>query len=338
MSIKMAINGFGRIGRCAARIILERNDVELVAINDTATRDLTRYLLKYDSVHGEFKHDVRVLNDDYIEVDGKKIRVFSTRDANELAFSDFGTDVVLECTGANLTSEKCEKFIQNGVSKVVMSAPAKDDTPTFVYGVNSDSYKGEAIISNASCTTNCLAPVAKVLDDAFGIQKGLMTTIHAYTNGQSIVDAKSAKDIRRGRAGAVNIGPTTTGAAKAIGLVLPHLKGKLNGVSVRVPTPNVSMVDLVATLKQNVDKDMLNEAFLKASEGGLKGILLVDEDKRVSSDFIGSEHSSIVISDMLQVICEDTVKVLAWYDNEWGYSARLVDMGVLAAKFTKDNK
>lgn len=332
MAVKMAINGFGRIGRCAARIILERDDVELVAINDTATRDLTRYLLKYDSVHGEFKHDVRVINDDYIEIDGKGLRVFSTRDANELGFADFGAEVVLECTGAHLTSEKCEPFLKRGVGKVIMSAPAKDDTPTFVYGVNSASYKGEAIISNASCTTNCLAPVAKVLDDAFGIDKGLMTTIHSYTHGQSIVDAKSAKDIRRGRAGAVNMGPTTTGAAKAIGLVMPHLKGRLNGVSVRVPTANVSMVDLVATLKQNVDKEMINAAFKAAESGALKGILSVDEDKRVSSDFISSSLSSVVIADMTQVICEDTVKVLAWYDNEWGYSARLVDMAALMAQ------
>ncbi|BCX79698.1 type I glyceraldehyde-3-phosphate dehydrogenase [Campylobacter sp. 19-13652] len=329
MAVKMAINGFGRIGRCVARIILERDDVELVAINDTATRDLTRYLLKYDSVHGEFKHSVNVINDDYIEVDGKKIRVFSTREADELGFSDFGAQVVLECTGAHLSSEKCEKFINRGVGKVIMSAPAKDDTPTYVYGVNSDSYAGEAIISNASCTTNCLAPVAKVLDDKFGIDRGLMTTIHSYTHGQSIVDAKCAKDVRRGRAGAANMGPTSTGAAKAIGLVMPHLKGRLNGISVRVPTVNVSMIDLTAVLKRSVSAEELNEAFKEAERGYMAGVLAVDSDKRVSSDFNGSGYSSIVIEDMTRVVADDTVKVLAWYDNEWGYSQRLVDMAAL---------
>lgn len=332
MAVKMAINGFGRIGRCAARIILESDDVELVAINDTASRDVTRYLLKYDSVHGEFKHDVRVINDDFIEIDGRKIRVFSTRDANELDFAGYGAQAVLECTGAHLTSQKCEPLLKGDIKVVVMSAPAKDDTPTYVYGVNSDSYKGESIISNASCTTNCLAPVAKVLDDSFGIDRGLMTTIHSYTHGQSIVDAKCEKDPRRGRAGAMNMGPTSTGAAKAIGLVMPHLKGRLNGISVRVPTANVSMVDLTAVLKRKVSQEELNEAFKSAQNGYMAGILAVDSDKRVSSDFIGSSLSSVVIEDMTRVVADDTIKVLAWYDNEWGYSARLVDMAVLAAK------
>ena len=254
MSVKVAINGFGRIGRCAARIILERDDVELVAINDTATRDMTRYLLKYDSVHGEFKQDVKVISDDFIEVNGKKIRVFSTRDLNELSYADYGVDVVLECTGKFLTTEKCEPYLARGVKKVVMSAPAKDDTATFVVGVNDDKYAGEAIVSNASCTTNGLAPVAKVLNDKFGIVKGLMTTIHAYTNGQSLVDVK-AKDFRRSRAAALNIGPTTTGAAKAIAKVLPELSGKLHGQAVRVPVANVSMVDLTAVLKRPASKD-----------------------------------------------------------------------------------
>lgn len=334
MAVKMAINGFGRIGRCAARIILQRDDVELVALNDTATRDLTRYLLKYDSVHGEFKHDVKVIDDEHIEVDGRKIRVFSTRDVNELDYAKYGVDVVLECTGKHLSTDSCQPFLDKGIKNVIMSAPAKDDTPTFVYGVNSNTYNGQSIISNASCTTNCLAPVAKVLDDVFGIDRGLMTTIHAYTNGQSIVDTKSNKDIRRGRAGAVNIGPTTTGAAKAIGLVMPNLKGKLNGISVRVPTPNVSMVDLTAVLNKNVSKDEINEAFLKAANSHMNGIILVDEDKRVSTDFIGSDYSSIIVADMTQVIADNTVKILAWYDNEWGYSSRLVDM----AKYMVINK
>ena len=292
---------------------------------------MTRYLLKYDTVHGEFKQDVKVLNDEYIEVGGKKIRVFSTRDANELDFKGCGADVVLECTGAYLTTEKCEPYIKQGIKKIVMSAPAKDDTPTYVIGVNEDKYKGEAVISNASCTTNCLGPVAKVLDEKFGIAKGLMTTIHAYTHGQSLVDVK-AKDFRRSRAAALNIGPTTTGAAKAISKVLPQLAGKMHGQSVRVPVANVSMVDLTVVLNKKVTADEVNDAFREAANGYMKGILLVDEDQRVSSDFCTSSYSSIVASDITQVIEGDLVKVMAWYDNEWGYSERLVDMAVYAFK------
>ena len=333
--VKIAINGFGRIGRCAARIILERNfageDVELVAFNDTATRDMTRYLLKYDSVHGEFKHDVRIIDDGHIEVDGKKIRVFSTRDLNELNYADYGVDVVLECTGKFLTTEKCEPYLARGVKKVVMSAPAKDDTPTFVIGVNDDKYAGEAIISNASCTTNGLAPVAKVLDEKFGIQKALMTTIHAYTHGQSLVDVK-AKDFRRSRAAALNIAPTTTGAAKAIAKVLPQLNGKMHGQAVRVPVANVSMVDLTAILGKSASAEDINAAFREAADGAMKGILLVDDDSRVSSDFCTSSYSSIVASDTTQVICGDMVKIFAWYDNEWGYSHRLIDLALRAVK------
>ncbi len=335
MAVKIAINGFGRIGRCAARIILERNfageDVELVAFNDTATRDMTRYLLKYDSVHGEFKHDVRIIDDGHIEVDGKKIRVFSTRDLNELNYADYGVDVVLECTGKFLTTEKCEPYLARGVKKVVMSAPAKDDTPTFVVGVNDDKYAGEAIISNASCTTNGLAPVAKVLDEKFGIQKALMTTIHAYTHGQSLVDVK-AKDFRRSRAAALNIAPTTTGAAKAIAKVLPQLSGKMHGQAVRVPVANVSMVDLTAILGKSASAEEINAAFREAADGSMKGILLVDDDSRVSSDFCTSSYSSIVASDTTQVICGDMVKIFAWYDNEWGYSHRLIDLALRAVK------
>ncbi|MBE3609416.1 type I glyceraldehyde-3-phosphate dehydrogenase [Campylobacter californiensis] len=331
MSVKIAINGFGRIGRCAARIILERDDCELVAINDTAKREMTRYLLKFDTVHGEFKHDVKVVSDDCIEVDGKKIKVYSTRDANELDFAGCGADVVLECTGANLTSEKCEPFIKNGIKKVVMSAPAKDDTPTYVIGVNTDDYKNEVIISNASCTTNCLAPVAKILDSAFGIQKGLMTTIHAYTHGQSILDVKG-KDFRRSRAAAANMIPTTTGAAKAIGKVMPHLLGKMHGQSIRVPMPNVSLVDLTVVLGKQTTVEEINEAFKKASLNEFKNLIKIDDEYRVSSDFMSDPASSIFVPDTTQVICGDMVKVLAWYDNEWGYSARLVDMGVFVGK------
>ena len=335
MAVKIAINGFGRIGRCAARIILERNfageDVELVTFNDTATRDMTRYLLKYDSVHGEFKHDVQIIDDGHIEVDGKKIRVFSTRDLNELNYADYSVDVVLECTGKFLTTEKCEPYLARGVKKVVMSAPAKDDTPTFVVGVNDDKYAGEAIISNASCTTNGLAPVVKVLDEKFGIQKALMTTIHAYTHGQSLVDVK-AKDFRRSRAAALNIAPTTTGAAKAIAKVLPQLSGKMHGQAVRVPVANVSMVDLTAILYKSASAEEINAAFREAADGSMKGILLVDDDSRVSSDFCTSSYSSIVASDTTQVICGDMVKIFAWYDNEWGYSHRLIDLALRAVK------
>ena len=329
--IKIAINGFGRIGRCAARIALNRDDVELIAINDTAKRDLTRYLLQYDTVHGEFGKKVEVINDDYISVDGKKIRVFSTREPGELKFADLGAEVVLECTGAFLTTEKSQVYINNGIKKVVMSAPAKDDTPTFVMGVNEKTYAGQNIISNASCTTNCLGPVAKILDDELGIEKGLMTTIHAYTHGQSLVDVKG-RDFRRSRAAACNIIPTNTGAAKAINLVLPQLKGKMHGQSVRVPVPNVSMVDLNVLTKKETTKDELNEIFRTYQNGAMKGILFVDDDERVSSDFCTNPYSSIVASDLTQVICGNMIKVMSWYDNEWGYSNRLIDLAVYAMK------
>ena len=332
--IKIAINGFGRIGRCAARIALNRDDVELIAINDTAKRDLTRYLLQYDTVHGEFGKKVEVINDDYISVDGKKIRVFSTREPGELKFADLGVEVVLECTGAFLTTEKSQVYINNGIKKVIMSAPAKDDTPTFVMGVNEKTYAGQDIISNASCTTNCLGPVAKILDDELGIEKGLMTTIHAYTHGQSLVDVKG-RDFRRSRAAACNIIPTSTGAAKAINLVLPQLKGKMHGQSVRVPVPNVSMVDLNVLTKKETTKDELNEIFRTYQNGAMKGILFVDDDERVSSDFCTNPYSSIVASDLTQVICGNMIKVMSWYDNEWGYSNRLIDLAVYQKKKKK---
>ncbi|CZE47050.1 type I glyceraldehyde-3-phosphate dehydrogenase [Campylobacter geochelonis] len=331
MALKVAINGFGRIGRCAARIILDRDDVELVAINDTAKRDITRYLLQYDSVHREFKKKVEVIDDDYIAVDGKKIRVFSTRDPQELGFKEFGAEVVLECTGAFLTTQKCQAYIDMGMKLVVMSAPAKDDTPTFVMGVNEHTYKGQNIISNASCTTNCLAPIAKVIDEKFGIVKGYMTTAHAYTASQNLLDVKG-KDFRKSRAAAINIIPTTTGAAKAISLVLPNLKGKLNGLSLRVPVPNVSMVDLSVLVSKDVTAQEVNAAFSEYANGSMRGILLVDEDERVSSDFISSSYSSIVAKDVTGVVDSNMVKVMAWYDNEWGYSTRLVDLAVYAMK------
>lgn len=329
MALKIAINGFGRIGRCSARIIENDPNYELCIINDTAERKVTRYLLKYDTVHGEFNKEVEVLDDDHIAIGGRKVRVYSTRNIEDLDLS--GIDVVLECTGKFLTTEKCEAYLRQGAKKVIMSAPAKDDTPTFVLGVNANTYAGQKIISNASCTTNCLGPVTRVLEDNFGIEKGLMTTIHAYTNGQSLLDVK-CRDLRRSRAAAQNIIPTTTGAAKAMKLVMPSLEGKLHGQSVRVPVPNVSMVDLTAVLGKKTSKEELNETFIKASKESLKGIMLVDFDERVSTDFMTCAYSSIVAADLTQVICGDMIKVMAWYDNEWGYSKRLVEMAGFISK------
>lgn len=329
MALKIAINGFGRIGRCSARIIENDPNYELCIINDTAERKVTRYLLKYDTVHGEFNKEVEVLDDDHIAIGGRKVRVYSTRNIEDLDLS--GIDVVLECTGKFLTTEKCEAYLKQGAKKVIMSAPAKDDTPTFVLGVNANTYAGQKIISNASCTTNCLGPVTRVLEDNFGIEKGLMTTIHAYTNGQSLLDVK-CRDLRRSRAAAQNIIPTTTGAAKAMKLVMPSLEGKLHGQSVRVPVPNVSMVDLTAVLGKKTSKEELNETFVKASKESLKGIMLVDFDERVSTDFMTCAYSSIVAADLTQVICGDMIKVMAWYDNEWGYSKRLVEMADFISK------
>ncbi|MCI7103202.1 MAG: type I glyceraldehyde-3-phosphate dehydrogenase [Campylobacter lanienae] len=329
MALKIAINGFGRIGRCSARIIENDPNYELCIINDTAERKVTRYLLKYDTVHGEFNKEVEVLDDDHIAIAGRRVRVYSTRNIEDLDLS--GIDVVLECTGKFLTTEKCEAYLRQGAKKVIMSAPAKDDTPTFVLGVNANTYAGQKIISNASCTTNCLGPVTRVLEDNFGIEKGLMTTIHAYTNGQSLLDVK-CRDLRRSRAAAQNIIPTTTGAAKAMKLVMPSLEGKLHGQSVRVPVPNVSMVDLTAVLGKKTSKEELNETFVKASKESLKGIMLVDFDERVSTDFMTCAYSSIVAADLTQVICGDMIKVMAWYDNEWGYSKRLVEMAGFISK------
>ena len=326
MAVKVAINGLGRIGRCVARIIASRNDVELVAVNASGSEEMIQYNLKYDTVHGP-KFDVKV-EGGYIFIGKDKAKLLSERDPAKLDFASYGADVVLECTGAFLTLESCQAYIDNGVKKVVMSAPAKDDTPTFVIGANENTYAGQAIVSNASCTTNGLAPVAKVLDEAFGIEKGLMTTIHSYTSSQPILDAKDKKDPRKGRSGATNLTPSSTGAAKAIGLVMPHLKGKLNGQAIRVPTPNVSLVDLTVTLKKDVTKEEVIAAFKTSALGNLKGILGIDEEYRVSSDFNGETLSTVVPLDTIQVIEGNMVKVLSWYDNEWGYSTRLVEMGI----------
>lgn len=329
MAVKVAINGLGRIGRCVARIIADRNDVELVAVNASGSEEMIQYNLKYDTVHGT-RNDVKV-KEGYIYIGKDKAKLLNEREPSKLDFATYGAQVVLECTGAFLTKESVQAYIDNGVKKVVMSAPAKDDTPTFVIGANEDKYAGETIVSNASCTTNGLAPVARVLDDVFGIEKGLMTTIHAYTSSQPILDAKDKKDARKGRAGAMNLTPASTGAAKAIGKVMPHLNGKLNGQAIRVPTADVSLVDLTVTLKKEVTLEEVCIAFKEAANGNLKGILGIDDEYRVSSDFIGETLSTVVPLDTIQVIDKNMVKVLSWYDNEWGYSTRLVDLGVLVA-------
>jgi len=330
MAVKVAINGLGRIGRCVARIIADREDIELVAVNASASEEMLEYQLKYDSVHGT-RSDVSV-KDGYITIGRDKAKIFAERELGKIDFAGTGAQIVLECTGAFLTQESVHPYLKNGIQKVVFSAPAKDDTPTFVIGANAESYAGEPIVSNASCTTNGLAPVAKVLDDAFGIEKGLMTTIHSYTSSQPILDAKHKKDPRKGRAGATNLVPTSTGAAKAISKVLPSLEGKLNGQAIRVPTPDVSMVDLTVTLKKPVTLDEVKRAFKDASEGSHKDILGVDEEYRVSQDFVGEALSTVVPLDTIQVIGDNMVKVLSWYDNEWGYSCRLVDMALLVSK------
>jgi glyceraldehyde 3-phosphate dehydrogenase len=327
MALKVAINGTGRIGIIVAKIIAQRDDIELVALNTTSKPEMLEYLLKFDSVHRGI--DAKVIDENTIAIDGKNVRMFRERDVEKVDFGSAGAQVVIECTGVFLDQQSCQKHLKNGVKKVVISAPAKDDTPMYVIGVNSHEYKGEAIISNASCTTNCLGPVCKVLDDAFGIENALMTTIHSYTNDQNILDVKHAKDPRRARAAALNMIPTSTGAAKAIGKVMPHLQGKLNGYAMRVPTPDVSVVDLTANLSRSVTKEEVYAAFDKASKGAFSGLIEVDNDMRVSSDFIGSTYSATYVPDMTSIVNGNTVKVLAWYDNEWGYSSRLVDMTVL---------
>ena len=329
MAIKVAINGLGRIGRCVAKIVADRNDVELVAVNASGSEDMIQYNLRYDTVHGN-RQDIKV-EDGYVYIGNDKAKLLSERDPAKLEFAALGAEVVLECTGAFLTQESVQAYIDNGIKKVVMSAPAKDDTPTFVMGANEKTYAGQAIVSNASCTTNGLAPVARVLDDAFGIEKGLMTTIHSYTSSQPILDGKDKKDPRKGRAGATNLIPASTGAAKAIAKVMPQLKGKLNGQAIRIPTPNVSLVDLTVTLKKETTLEELHTIFTDASNSSLKGILGIDNECRVSSDFIGESLSTVVPLDTIQLIDGNMVKVLSWYDNEWGYSTRLVDMGVHVA-------
>ena len=325
MALKIAINGFGRIGRSVARIVAAREDMELVAVNDLADPQTLCYLSGFDSVHGPLKHPPR-LEGDRLVLEGESIRLFRESDPADLRFADEGADVVLECTGRFLTREPLESHIRRGAKRVIISAPAEDDTPTYVLGVNADDYAGEPIISNASCTTNCLAPIAKILHETYGIRSGLMTTIHAYTGGQSLMDAPISKDPRRCRAAAVNMVPTTTHAAWAVYKVLPELQGRLHGRSVRVPTPDVSLMDLDLVLEREVDAEAVNDLFRQAAAGRLSGILGVDERYGVSQDFCGDSRSAVVATDLTQVIGGNMLKVMAWYDNEWGYANRLVEM------------
>jgi glyceraldehyde 3-phosphate dehydrogenase len=328
MALKIAINGFGRIGRCVARLIAGRLDVELVAINDMASIEMMCYLLQNDSVHGPFD-TVSVADGNHLQIGSQKVRVFCEKDPENLDFGVLGAEVVLECSGLFLSSASTMHHLTKGVKKVILSAPKQDEgTSTYVLGVNHHLYQGEAIISNASCTTNCLGPIARILDENLGIQKGLMTTVHAYTNGQAIIDSAHGTDMRRSRAAALNMVPTTTGAAKAISLVLPNLEGKLHGQSVRVPTADVSMVDLNILVARKTTKEELSALFKKYANSEMKGILEVDERYRVSQDFVGSSFSATVADDLIQVIDGDLIKIMAWYDNEWGYSNRLIEMAL----------
>ncbi len=326
MAIRLGINGFGRIGRTVLRYAVKEKGIEIVAINDLTDAKTLAHLLKYDSVHGIFPGKVEY-NDKELIINGKSIKILAVRNPEELPWKKEKVDVVLESTGIFTSREKAELHLKAGAKKVIISAPATGEDITVVMGVNHELYDGKKhnIISNASCTTNCLAPVAKVLHETFGIEKGLVTTVHSYTNDQNILDLPH-KDLRRARAAAMSMIPTSTGAAKAVSLVLPELKGKLDGMAIRVPTPNVSVVDLVATLKKKADADKVNAALKKASKGPLKGILGFSEEPLVSIDFNGNTLSSIVDASCTKVLDGTMVKVLSWYDNESGFSKRVVDL------------
>ena len=326
MTTRIGINGFGRIGRAAFRSASQYPDLEIVAVNDLTDPATIAHLLKYDSVYGVFPKDVKAQESGML-VDGKEVKVSAHRDPKDIPWKDMGVDIVLECTGVFRDREKASKHLEAGASKVIISAPAKDEDITIVMGVNHDKYDSENhhIISNASCTTNCLAPAVKVLNDRFGVENGLMTTVHSYTNDQVILDI-AHKDLRRARAAAMSIIPTTTGAAKAISLVIPELKGKLNGFSLRVPTPTVSTVDLVVNLKKEATAEEINQAFAEEAAGSLQGILDITDEPLVSSDFRGNPYSSIIDGLSTMVIGGNMVKVIAWYDNEWAYATRLLDL------------
>lgn len=324
--MKIGINGFGRIGRLAFRAALQRDDIEVVGINDLVEPDYMAYMLKYDSTHGKFEGTVEEKDGNLI-VNGKTIRVTAERDPAALKWDEIGAEVILECTGLFLSKEAAQKHIDAGAKKVVLSAPAKDDTPTFVIGVNDNELKAEqTIVSNASCTTNCLAPMAKILNDNFGIVEGLMTTVHAVTATQKTVDSPSQKDWRGGRGAYQNIIPSSTGAAKAVGLVLPAVKGKLTGMSLRVPVADVSVVDLTVRLEKSATYEQIKQAFKDASEGDMKGVVGYTEEDVVSSDFIGDARTCIFDAKAGIALNDNFVKVVAWYDNEWGYSNKLIEL------------
>jgi glyceraldehyde 3-phosphate dehydrogenase len=332
MTVKVGINGFGRIGRMVFRAAYGRDDVEFLAVNDLTDPDTLAHLLKYDSVHGRLKAEIKA-GEDTIVVNGRKIGVISEKDPGKLPWRDLGVDIVLECTGLFRNRPQASKHLDAGAKKVIISAPATDPDITLVIGVNHERYdpRTHHIISNASCTTNSLAPICKVLLDRFGIEKGLMTTIHSYTTDQRLLDFPH-RDLRRARAAAVSMVPTTTGAAKAISLVIPELTGKMNGMALRVPTPNVSLTDLVVQLNRPASAQEVNKAFEDASKGSMKGIIEYSVEPLVSSDFIGITASTVVDALSTMTIGEDMVKVLAWYDNEFGYANRLVDLAVHVAK------
>ena len=329
MTIKLGINGYGRIGRCTLRAVYElglRDEFEIVAINASGGLETNAHLTKYDTTHGTFSADVELAGDDAMTVNGDRIAVYSTKNPKDIDWGRHGVDVLLECTGAYKTKAAAQALLEQKANRVLISAPGGDDVDaTIVYGVNHDVLrKGMTVVSNASCTTNCLAPVAKVLQDNIGIEQGLMTTVHAYTNDQVLVDVRH-KDLRRARAAAQNIIPTKTGAAKAVGLVLPELKGKVDGFALRVPTMNVSLVDLTFTASRSTSVDEVNELMREASRGAMKGVLAVNDGPLVSMDFNHDPHSSVFDATQTRVIDGTLVKVLAWYDNEWGYSCRMLD-------------
>ena len=332
MTIKVGINGFGRIGRMVLRAAVENfSDIEIVGINDLLEPDYLAYMLKYDSVHRRFKGEVSVEGNTLI-VNGKKIRLTAIKDPAELKWNEVGADIVVESTGLFLTKETAQKHIAAGAKKVIMSAPSKDDTPMFVFGVNDKTYAGQAIVSNASCTTNCLAPVAKVLNDTWGIKRGLMTTVHAATATQKTVDGPSNKDWRGGRGILENIIPSSTGAAKAVGVVIPELNKKLTGMAFRVPTSDVSVVDLTVELNKEASYEDICKAMKAASQGAMKGVLGYTEDKVVATDFRGESCTSVFDADAGIALDKTFVKVVAWYDNEWGYSCKVLDMVRVIAK------
>ena len=326
MAIKVGINGFGRIGRMVFRAAVQNfSDIEIVGINDLLEPDYLAYMLMHDSVHGRFKGTVSVEGNTLV-VNGKKIRLTAERDPAQLKWNEVGADIVVESTGLFLTKETGQKHIDAGAKKVIMSAPSKDDTPMFVYGVNDASYSGQTIVSNASCTTNCLAPLAKVINDNFGIKRGLMTTVHAATATQKTVDGPSMKDWRGGRGILENIIPSSTGAAKAVGKVLPELNGKLTGMAFRVPTSDVSVVDLTVELNKEASYKDICAAMKKASEGPMKGVLAYTEDKVVSTDFRGEACTSTFDAEAGIAMDGTFVKLISWYDNEWGYSCKVIEM------------